>query len=268
MEKHISTSEARRRLGCTAQTVRNLIKAGKIKAAQMENGHFLIDAISLQSFQENEGKDVLVAKKAKPKPKVWQNPKPKSAENPGNILAQEVSERYCRRPEWLHLYQFLLETEINLDHIAVECVFRTPEGGIDHFCSVAAYSLPDDPFQFEEELFFDWPVYDLEGEAAKNYLATAFRWWMQLTYQNKVIIRSRDDREPVAGLKAWVDEQVEATKDERKMLLAQAQKRGQEDIVNLVLFGGAVALGLVLGLTGTSRGRILANAPQPVPKGE
>jgi hypothetical protein len=65
-----------------------------------------------------------------------------------------------------------------------------------------------------------------------------------------------------------VDEQVEATKDERKMLLAQAQKRGQEDIVNLVLFGGAVALGLVLGLTGTSRGRILANAPQPVPKGE
>ena len=67
MEDHISTREARKWLGCTAQTVRNLIKAGKIKAVQMDNGRFLIDAISLQSFQENEGKEVLVAKKSKTK---------------------------------------------------------------------------------------------------------------------------------------------------------------------------------------------------------
>ncbi len=34
----ISTTEARKRLGCTSQTIRNLIKGGKLEAVQLENG--------------------------------------------------------------------------------------------------------------------------------------------------------------------------------------------------------------------------------------
>ena len=254
MEGHISTSEARRRLGCTAQTVRNLIKAGKIKAAQMENGHFLIDAISLQNYQENEGKDVLVAKNAKPKPKVLHNTQPKAIETPGRQLAKEIVEQHGARPEWPYFYQILLETEVNLDGITLECVLRAPGGGFECLISTLAYSLPDDPFQFEDELLVDWYKYDLHCAEAQKYLQTDFRWWLQLAYQNKVIIRSADVRPPVSdlGIQVWIDEQYEAAKDERQMLRMQKKEQEQEDLVNLVLLGGAVALGLLLGLTGTS----------------
>ena len=255
MEDHISTREARKRLGCTAQTVRNLIKAGKIKAVQMDNGRFLIDAISLQSFQENEGKEVLVAKKAKPKPKVLHNTQPKAIETPGRQLAKEIVEQHGARPEWPYFYQILLETEVNLDGITLECVLRAPGGGFECLISTLAYSLPDDPFQFEDELLVDWYKYDLHCETAKNYLQTDLRWWLQLTCQDKVIIRSEDVRPPASdlGLIEWINDQDEAAKDERKMLRAQNKKREQEDLVNLVLFGGAVALGLLLGLTGTPK---------------
>ena len=253
MENYVSTSDARKQLGCSGQTIRNLIKAGKLQALQMENGRFLIDETSLQDYQQNVGKGTVIAKDAKQKTKILHNVKPKAIENPGMRLSKEISERYGPRPEWPHLYQMVLETDINLDDIALECIFRTPEGGFECFCTISAYDLPDDPFKFEDELFFDWYAFDLEYEAAQNYLLTDFRWWVQLTSQKKVIIRSCDDRSPTAGLIEWIDDQEKAIKDEREMLLAQNKRRGEETIGTLALYAGTVALGLLLGLTGKSR---------------
>ena len=250
MENYISTNEAKKRLACSAQTVRNLIKYGKLEAVQMENGRFLIDETSLQKYQLDQSKGVRVAKDAKAKTKFLHNVKPKAIENTGMRLAKEVKEQHGTRPEWPDLYQTLLETDVSLDGFVLECVFRTPESGIECFSSTPAYTLPDDPFRFEDELFIDWHNYDLTVETAKNYLATDFRWWTQLTYLDKVIIRSRDEKSPTSdlGLRAWLDDQEEAIKDEREMLRAQNKRRGQETVTTLVLCGGAVALGLVLGL--------------------
>ena len=259
MENYISTNEAKKRLACSAQTVRNLIKYGKLEAVQMENGRFLIDETSLQNYQQTEGREALVAKNAKQKQKVLQNVKPTSAENPGIQLAREIKEQWGARPEWLHLYQGVLQSGVNLNDIAFECFFRTPTGGVGLFCTISAHSLPDDPFLFEEELFFDWYTFDLDYEAAKNYLATKFRWWVQVTYQDKVIIRSCDDRLPIAGLREWVDDQEQARQDEQNILQVQAQKRDEEDVVSLVLFSGAVAFGLLLGLTSKSNTEYLCD---------
>jgi hypothetical protein len=254
-ENYIDTNEARKRLGCSAQTIRNLIKVGKINAVQLENGRFLIDEISLQNYQDNKGKEVIIAKNANPKAKILHNTRPKAVENPSNQLVIEIREQHGSRPEWPDLYQTLLETDVSLDGFVLECVFRTPESGIECFSSTPAYTLPDDPFRFEDELFIDWHNYDLTVETAKNYLATDFRWWTQLTYLDKVIIRSRDEKSPTSdlGLRAWLDDQEEAIKDEREMLRAQNKRRGQETIGSLALCGGAVVLGLLLGLTGKSR---------------
>jgi len=41
----------------------------------------------------------------------------------------------------------------------------------------------------------------------------------------------------------------------------QKKEQEQEDLVNLVLLGGAVALGLLLGLTGTSKAPDLSPSP-------
>ncbi|MDP7000148.1 MAG: hypothetical protein QF569_29165, partial [Candidatus Poribacteria bacterium] len=223
---------------------------GKLEAVQMESGRFLIDEISLQKYQLDQSKGVRVAKDAKAKTKFLPNVKPKLIENAGNQLAIEIKEQLGTRPEWLHLYQTLLETAVNLDGIMLESIFRTPEGGFECFSSTPAYTLPDDPFRFEDELLTDWYNYDLTVEAAKNYLRTDFRWWVQLAYQDKVIIRSKDERPPASdlGLIEWINDQEEAIKDERKMLRAQNKRRDQEVIGALVLCGGAVALGLVLGL--------------------
>ena len=253
-ENYIDTNEAKKRIGCSAQTIRNLIKAGKLEALQLESGRFLIDEISLQNYQDNKGKEVIIAKNANPKAKVLPNLKPKSAKTPSNRLAREVKELYGARPEWFYLYQNLLETEVNLDGIVLECIFRTPRGQFERFNTITAYSIPDDVFQFEAELFIDWYQYDLHFETAKIYLQTDLRWWLQLTYQDKVIIRSEDVRPPVSdlGLRAWLDDQAEATKDEREMLLAQNKRRGEETIGTLALYAGTVALGLLLGLTGKS----------------
>ena len=250
MENYISTSEAKKRLACSAQTVRNLIKSGKLEAVQMESGRFLIDELSLQKYQQDGTKGTEIAKNAKQKPKILHNSRPKLIENAGNQLAIEIKEQLGTRPEWLHLYQTLLETAVNLDGIMLECIFRTPEGGFECFSSTPAYTLPDDPFRFEDELLTDWYNYDLTVEAAKNYLRTDFRWWVQLAYQDKVIIRSKDERPPASdlGLIEWINDQEEAIKDERKMLRAQNKSRDQETIGSLVLCGGTIALGIALGL--------------------
>lgn len=156
-----------------------------------------------------------------------------------------------------------LETAVNLDGIMLESIFKTPEGGFECFSSTLAYSLPDDPFQFEEELFVDWYQYDLHRAEAKNYLQTDFRWWVQLAYQNKIIIRSRDVRpsESDLGLRAWIADQDEATKDEREMLRLQNKRREQETIGSLALCGGAVVLGLLLGLTSRPKNSYLNPVP-------
>ena len=41
----ISTTEARKRLGCTSQTIRNLIKGEKMEAVQLEKGRGQKDVI-------------------------------------------------------------------------------------------------------------------------------------------------------------------------------------------------------------------------------
>ena len=251
MENYVSTSDARKQLGCSGQTIRNLIKAGKLEAVQLGNGRFLINELSLQKYQQDGTKGTEIAKNANPKAKVLPNLKPKSAKTPSNRLAREVKELYGARPEWFYLYQNLLETEVNLDGIVLECIFRTPRGQFERFNTITAYSIPDDVFQFEAELFIDWYQYDLHFETAKHYLQTDLRWWLQLTYQDKVIIRSEDVRPPVSdlGLRAWLDDQAEATKDEREMLRVQNKRREQETIDSLALCGAAVVLGLLLGLT-------------------
>ncbi len=263
MENHISTSEAKRRLGCSAQTVRNLIKSGKVVAIQLNNGRFLIDEISLQDYQENESKEVIIAKQAKQKAKILPNSMLKRIENPGMRLAKEIVEEYGPRPEWPHLYQMVLETDMNLDDIALECVFRTPAGGFESFSTALAYSLPDNAFEFEDELLIDWYDYDLERETAKYYLQTDLRWWVQLKHRDKVIIRSRDEKSPTSdlGLRAWLDDQEEAIKDEREMLRAQNKRRGQEVIGALVLCGGTAALGLMIGLASKSKTPYLGPGP-------
>ena len=145
----------------------------------------------------------------------------------------------------------------------LESIFKTPEGGFECFSSTLAYSLPDDPFQFEEELFVDWYQYDLHRAEAKNYLQTDFRWWVQLAYQNKIIIRSRDVRpsESDLGLRAWIADQDEAEKDERNLLRAQNKRRDQEVIGALVLCGGTAALGLMIGLASKSKTPYLGPGP-------
>ena len=263
MENYISTSEAKKRLACSAQTVRNLIKSGKLEAVQMESGRFLIDEISLQDYQQNVGKGTEIAKNAKQKPKILHNVKPKAIENTGMRLAKEVKEQHGTRPEWPDLYQALLETQINLDDIVLECIFRTPKGCFKQFNTASAYSVPDNAFKFEEELFINWYDYDLESEAAKYYLVTDFRWWLQLTYRGKIVMRSKDERPPASdlGLRAWIGDQEEAIKDEREMLRAQNKRRGQEVIGALVLCGGTAALGLMIGLASKSKTPYLGPGP-------
>ena len=115
MENYISTSEAKKRLACSAQTVRNLIKSGKLEAVQMESGRFLIDEISLQNYQLDQSKGVRVAKDAKAKTKFLPNVKPKLIENSGNQLATEIKEQLGTRPEWLHLYQTLIDCAVTVN---------------------------------------------------------------------------------------------------------------------------------------------------------
>ena len=263
MENYVSTSDARKQLGCSGQTIRNLIKAGKLEAVQLGNGRFLINELSLQKYQQDGTKGTEIAKNANPKAKILHNTRPKAVENPSNQLVKEIREQHGSRPEWLNLYQALLETQINLDDIVLECIFRTPKGCFKQFNTASAYSVPDNAFKFEEELFINWYDYDLESEAAKYYLVTDFRWWLQLTYRGKIVMRSKDERPPASdlGLRAWIGDQEEAIKDEREMLRAQNKRRGQEVIGALVLCGGTAALGLMIGLASKSKTPYLGPGP-------
>ena len=250
MKNDLSTNQAKKRLGCSAQTIRNLIRSGKISALQLENGHFQIQEASLQNYLQNQGKITPVAKDAKPKTKILHNTTPKLAGNQATKLAEEVTQRYGNRPEWPHLYQTLLQTNLSLDGISLECLFRSPDGGFESFNRCLAYSLPDDSFQFEEELWINWHKYDLEVEAANHYLQNEFRWWIQLEYQEKIIIRSRDENSPVAGLTHWIENQDRSKQEETNELLQQTKIQEQVNLANLAICGSLVGLGLLLGLSG------------------
>ena len=92
----ISTTEARKRLSCTSQTIRNLIKGGKLEAVQLENGRFMINLESLQTYQQNNGKKALVAKEAKQRPNNLPISRPFGSSNSG--LVQQFRALFA---EWI-----------------------------------------------------------------------------------------------------------------------------------------------------------------------
>jgi excisionase family DNA binding protein len=160
----ISTTEARKRLGCTSQTIRNLIKGGKLEAVQLENGRFMINLESLQTYQQNNGKKALVAKEAKQRPSNLPISRPVGSSNSG--LVQQFRALFTEwivknkfgeladasRPEPPLLHQFIIEHLSRLD--AVERyrldVFSPNLSPLDSDPVISSYSLWQLPEQYSD----------------------------------------------------------------------------------------------------------------------
>ena len=248
MDGYISTGEARKRLGCTTQTIRNLIKAGKVEAVRLDNGRFLVEEESLQVYQQNHAKKALVAKEAKQSPSNLPIAHPKSAEFASTRLAKEIANQCGVRPGWGDLYLALLHSELNLDDYTLNCLYKTPEGKIECFHSMLVYALPDDILLFEDELFIDWEWYNLEAHKARYYAEGEFRWWLQLVHKDKVIVRSKDGRADIAGLWNWVDSLEKYEQEREKWLKRRREVEEQADKMGLAICGGIAGLLLLIGL--------------------
>ncbi|MDP7281298.1 MAG: helix-turn-helix domain-containing protein, partial [Candidatus Poribacteria bacterium] len=174
----ISTTEARKRLGCTSQTIRNLIKGGKLEAVQLENGRFMINLESLQTYQQNNGKKALVAKEAKQRPSNLPISRPIGSSNSGLvqqfralftewIIEYGCGEReHASRPEPPLLHQFIVEHLSRLD--AVERyrldVFSPNLSPLDSDPVISSYSLWQLPQQYSDfvdsiDIFFRYYDY-------------------------------------------------------------------------------------------------------------
>ena len=174
----ISTTEARKRLGCTSQTIRNLIKGGKLEAVQLENGRFMINLESLQTYQQNNGKKTLVAKEAKQRLNNLPISRPIGSSNSGLVqqfralFAEWIIEYGCgerehaSRPEPSLLHQFIVEHLSRLD--AVERyrldVFSPNLSPLDPNPVIGSYSLWQLPEQYSDfvdsiDIFFRYYDY-------------------------------------------------------------------------------------------------------------
>ena len=240
----ISTTEARKRLSCTSQTIRNLIKGGKLEAVQLENGRFLINLESLQAYQQNNGKKALVAKEAKQRPNNLPILRPIGGSNSGLVqqfralFAEWIIEYGCgerehaSRPEPSLLHQFIVEHLSRLD--AVERyrldVFSPNLSPLDPNPVIGSYSLWQLPEQYSDfvdsiDIFFRY--YDYRK---RNGLDTYWpiHLYFALFVGDQFVVRTGDQycsqeyNSSIRSADSTIDQEMQAEKAEA------IRKAGQE----------------------------------------
>ena len=196
----VSVGVAKSKLGVSSQSVRRFINSGQLIASKSDTGRWMIDEETLDNLIVSRKtqhskvpiatpKATDVAKKdniGSVKPILQRNIEPTGAR-----LAKEITLLHGARPAWEDLYSILLCTRVNLDGYTLSCCYKTPEGKAECFYSLPVYSLPDDANHFWQEAYIDWNGYDLGSDKARDYADNQFRWWAQLLYRDKVVIRSK-----------------------------------------------------------------------------
>ena len=247
----ISVGKARARLGVSAQSVRRFISSGELIARKSDTGRWMIDEETLDNLivsRKTQHSTVPIAT-----PKVTGvaekdnigivKPIPqRNIEPTGARLAKEITLLHGARPAWEDLYSMVLCTKVNLDGYTLSCCYKTPENKIECFHSLPAYALPDDANLFWDEVFIDWNHYDLDSYIARDYVENRFRWWMQLLYRDKIVVRSTDESAGIAGLWNWADGLEQQEVNNQKWLKAKAERQDRDNKIALGVTGGLLAL--------------------------
>ena len=247
----ISVGKARARLGVSAQSVRRFISSGELIAGKSDTGRWMIDEESLENLIASRKMQhpkvpiatltaTDVAKKdniGSVKPILQRNIEPTGAQ-----LAKEITLLHGARPAWEDLYSILLCTRVNLDGYTLSCCYKTPEGKAECFYSLPVYSLPDDANHFWQEAYIDWNGYDLGSDKARDYADNQFRWWAQLLYRDKVVIRSQDETSGISRLWNWIDRLEKEEVAHREWLKAKEERRDLDAKIALGVTGGILAL--------------------------
>ena len=240
----ISTTEARKRLSCTSQTIRNLIKGGKLEAVQLENGRFLINLESLQAYQQNNGKKALVAKEAKQRPNNLPISRPIGSSNSGLVqqfralFAEWIIEYGCgerehtSRPEPSLLHQFIVEHLSRLD--AVERyrldIFSPNLSPLDSDPVIGSYSLWQLPEQYSDfvdsiDTFFRY--YDYRNRSGRESSWPVHLYFI-LFVGDQFVVRTGDQycsqeyNTSIRSADSTIDQEIQAEKAEA------IRKAGQE----------------------------------------
>ena len=247
----ISVGKARARLGVSAQSVRRFISSGELIAGKSDTGRWMIDEESLENLIASRKMQhpkvpiatltaTDVAKKdniGSVKPILQRNIEPTGAQ-----LAKEITLLHGARPAWEDLYSILLCTRVNLDGYTLSCCYKTPEGKAECFYSLPVYSLPDDANHFWQEAYIDWNGYDLGSDKARDYADNQFRWWAQLLYRDKVVIRSQDETSGISRLWNWIDRLEKEEVAHREWLKAKEERRDLDAKIALGITCGLLAL--------------------------
>ena len=247
----VSVGVAKSKLGVSSQSVRRFINSGQLIAGKSDTGRWMVDEealgnlIASRKTQHSKApiatpKVTDVAKKdnigvVKPIPQ-------RDIEPTGARLAKEITLLHGARPAWEDLYSMILCTKVNLDGYTLSCCYKTPGNKIECFHSIPAYALPDDANLFWDEVFIDWDWYDLDSHEARDYLENRFRWWVQLLYRDKVVIRSTDESAGIAGLWSWVDRLEQLEVNNQEWLKAKAERQDRDNKIALGVTGGLLAL--------------------------
>ena len=240
----VSTTEARKKIGCTSQTIRNLIKGGKLEAIQLENGRFLINLESLQAYQQNNGKKALVAKEAKQRPNNLPISCPFGSSNSGlvqqfrGLFAEWIIENAfgeledTSRPDPSLLHQFIVEHLSRLD--AVERyrldIFSPNLSPLESNPVISSYSLWQLPEQYSDlvdsiDVFFRYYNY-------RNRNGRDTYWPIHLYFilfvGDQFIVRSGDQycsqeyNSSIRSANSTIDQEIQGEKAEA------IRKAGQE----------------------------------------
>jgi len=232
----ISTTEARKRLSCTSQTIRNLIKGGKLEAVQLENGRFLINLESLQTYQQNNGKKALVAKEAKQRPNNLPISRPIGSSNSGLvqqfralfaewIVKNKFGElEHASRPEPPLLHQFIIEHLSRLD--AVERyrldVFSPNLSPLESDPVISSYSLWQLPQQYSDlvdSIDFFFRYYDYRKRNGQDSY-WPIHLYFTLFAGDQFIVRSEDQycsqeyNSSIRSADSTIDQEMQAEKAE------------------------------------------------------
>ena len=241
----ISTTEARKRLSCTSQTIRNLIKGGKLEAVQLENGRFMINLESLQTYQQNNGKKALVAKEAKQRPSNLPISRPVGSSNSGLvqqfralftewIVENEFGELAdASRPDPSILYEFIVEHLSRLD--AVERyrldVFSPNLSPLKSDPVISSYSLWQLPQQYSDfvdsiDIFFRY--YDYRKRSGLDTY-WPIHLYFTLFVGDQFVVRTRDQycsqeyNSSIRSANSTIDQEIEAEK-------AEAVRNASQDV--------------------------------------
>jgi len=200
----ISTGQARKILGCTNQTVRNLIKDGVIEAIQGEDGRFAVNPESVNDYKRERGQNPVGNFHKAKSESAKQNNFAKKGRSAGVAFGEMVLNEWGPRPGVDQLYSLAVHSAHPVDDFDLETWIKAPDAVVKMIDTTPVFVLPVNGWEHLEDVYYGFsPYMNYSVDEALDYCHNRARWWWAVRSGGKIVARS-EHANNVPGIDEWL----------------------------------------------------------------